>query len=58
LQALYEYMDRRLMDSNLRKEPDGLNEARRHLTTLRDAWAEMLQTPRAPVGLAPALQLA
>jgi len=45
LSALYEYMDRRLMESNLRKTADGLKEARALLNTLRAAWAEMLQTP-------------
>jgi flagellar secretion chaperone FliS len=44
LRDLYEYMDHRLSHSNLRKEADGLNETRRHLNTLRDAWAEMLQS--------------
>ena len=58
LRALYNYMDRRLMDSNLRKEAEGLNETRRHLNTLRNAWAEMLQAPRDSGRLAPDLQLA
>lgn len=44
LRDLYEYMDRRLMQSNLRKEAEGLTETRRHLGTLRNAWAEMLQS--------------
>jgi flagellar protein FliS len=44
LEALYEYMDRRLMESNVRKTPDGIKEARSHLNTLRGAWAEMLQS--------------
>jgi flagellar protein FliS len=43
LRALYQYMDRRLLESNLRKNADGLRETRRHLSTLRDAWAGMLQ---------------
>jgi flagellar protein FliS len=42
LRALYEYMDRRLLDSNLRKSPEGLIEARKHLSTLRQAWFDML----------------
>jgi flagellar protein FliS len=45
LRGLYEYMDRRLMECNLRKASDGLEECRRHLSTLRDAWAQMLQSP-------------
>ena len=43
LRGLYEYMDRRLLESNLRKTEDGILESRRHLTILRDAWAQMLQ---------------
>jgi flagellar secretion chaperone FliS len=43
LRSLYEYMDRRLLESNLRKQTEGIVESRRHLTTLRDAWAQMLQ---------------
>jgi flagellin-specific chaperone FliS len=43
LRALYEYIDRRLVESNLRKSSEGVVEARRHLGVLRDAWAQMLQ---------------
>ena len=47
LRSLYEYMDRRLLESNLQKKSDGIVESRRHLSTLRDAWAEMLQSQSA-----------
>jgi flagellar protein FliS len=43
LRSLYEYMDRRLLESNLQKSADGLIETRKHLATLRDAWAQMLR---------------
>ncbi len=43
LRGLYEYMDRRLLESNLHKSADGVAESRRHLSTLRDAWSQMLQ---------------
>jgi flagellar protein FliS len=43
LRALYEYLDRRLIESNMRKDVTGVLEAKRHLNTLRDAWAQMLQ---------------
>ena len=43
LGALYAYMDRRLMESNVQKTADGIKETRTHLNTLRSAWAEMLQ---------------
>src|SRR5437868_4623211 len=40
---LYDYLDRRLQESNLRKDEAGILEVIRRLTVLRDAWAEMLQ---------------
>lgn len=43
LRALYNYMDRRLFESNLQKSPEGLREVRKLLTELRDAWSDMLQ---------------
>ena len=43
LSRLYEYMDRRLMESNIRKEVEGIHEVIRRLTVVRDAWATMLQ---------------
>jgi flagellar protein FliS len=43
LRGLYAYMNRRLIDSNVRKRPDGINEVIGHLTVIRDAWAKMLQ---------------
>jgi flagellar secretion chaperone FliS len=48
LRALYEYMDRRLIESNMSKTLDGVVESRRHLTALRDAWAQMLQGQPGP----------
>lgn len=47
LQALYHYLDRRLQESNVRKEPAGIKEAIDRLTVLRDAWAQMLRDPGA-----------
>jgi len=43
LRRLYDYMDDRLMESNLRKTPEGIDDTLRRLTILRDAWQEMLQ---------------
>jgi flagellar protein FliS len=43
MRQLYNYFDRRIRESNLRKEPTGVQEVIRHLTELRDAWAAMLQ---------------
>lgn len=42
MRGLYNYFDRRLQESNLSKQPDGLDEVVRRLTVLRDAWAGML----------------
>jgi flagellar protein FliS len=42
LRRLYDYFDRRLWESNVRKQREGVDEVIRHLTVLRDAWATML----------------
>ena len=39
LRRLYDYFDRRLQESNLKKEPAGIAEVIQRLTVLRDAWA-------------------
>ncbi len=41
--ALYNYFDRRLQDANLKKESEPMEEVKRHLQVLRDAWKEMMQ---------------
>lgn len=51
LRGLYDYFDRRLMESNLRKESAGLQEVIHRLAVLRDAWAEMLQSQGAAMNL-------
>lgn len=42
MRNLYEYFDRRLWESDLKKDRRGIDEVIRHLTKLRDAWASML----------------
>lgn len=42
LRQLYTYFDRRLTESNIRKEQDGIKEVIERLTVLRDAWSTML----------------
>ena len=42
LGRLYEYFDRRLHESNLKKTRHGVEEVIRHLTELRDGWRTML----------------
>ena len=41
--ALYNYFDRRLQEANMRKEREPIDEVRRLVETLRDAWREMMQ---------------
>jgi flagellar protein FliS len=43
LRRLYNYFSRQIRESNIRKQPTGVQEVIRHLTVLRDAWATMLQ---------------
>jgi flagellar protein FliS len=43
LRRLYDYFDRRLDESNLKKIPAGIEEVIQRLTVLREAWAQMLQ---------------
>ena len=50
LRGIYLYLDRRLNDSNLRKEPEGIRESIARLSTLRDAWREMLTRPAPNTG--------
>jgi flagellar protein FliS len=48
LRGLYEYLDERLTESNLRKTSDGIHESIRRLTVLRDAWRQMLGQSSSP----------
>jgi len=43
MRGLYDYFDRRLQESNMAKTEPGVLEVLKHITVLRDAWAEMLQ---------------
>ena len=49
LRRLYDYFDRRLMQSNVRKEKDGIREVIGRVSTLRNAWASMLRGESAPL---------
>jgi flagellar secretion chaperone FliS len=51
MSQLYEYMHWRLMDSNIKKDEDGIRETIRRLTDLRDAWAAMMQNHCPPPGV-------
>jgi flagellar secretion chaperone FliS len=54
LRRLYDYFDRILLESNLRKDSKGVTEVIARLGVLRDAWATMLrkqggaEEPKAP----------
>jgi flagellar secretion chaperone FliS len=43
LRNLYSYFEGLLVNSNLQKRREGVDEVIRHLRPLRDAWAEMLE---------------
>jgi flagellar protein FliS len=48
LRRLYNYFERRILESNVKKNPAGVGEVIRHLTVLRDAWATMLANQNSP----------
>src|SRR5688572_29292108 len=48
LRSLYAYMDRPLMEANLKKDAELLKEVLRRVCVLRDAWAQMLSAQGAP----------
>jgi flagellar secretion chaperone FliS len=43
LRRLYDYFDRRLTESNVKKEADGIREIVSRVSELRNAWAKMLK---------------
>ncbi len=63
LYRLYDYMNRRLIEANMKKDPAILDEVVKHLTGLREAWvgafdqlrktrSPLLSTPNMTAGLA------
>jgi len=46
LSALYEYIKYRLVDSNMKKEKNGLEEAYNMITELRDTWSTAIKKMR------------
>lgn len=56
MRQLYFYLDRRLHESNVHKQKAGVKEVLGMITTLRNAWAEMLRQQES--GIAPAGELA
>lgn len=43
-QNVYEYVYDRLVQANLKKDPEILNEVLEHLRTMRDTWKEVMRT--------------
>jgi flagellar protein FliS len=48
LRDLYDYMERRLMESNFKKRRTGVDEVLVHIRELRNAWATMLANQGQP----------
>lgn len=44
LRRLYDYFERRISESNFKKNSTGVGEVIRHLTVIRNAWSTMLAT--------------
>lgn len=42
LRGIYNYIDRRLDESNRQKNPEGIRDSLERLSVLRNAWSEML----------------
>ena len=54
LDQLYDYMHRRLVEANLKKDVEILSEVRDHLRSLRDTWKEAMLLAKQEPTVAPA----
>ena len=45
---MYEYILRRLVEANIKKDKDILEEVLEHLRTMRDTWKEVMKNANAP----------
>ena len=45
---VYNYIYDRLVEANLKKDPEILDEVLEHLRTMRDTWIEVMRTANAP----------
>ena len=43
---MYQYIDRRLLDANISKDPEILKEVLTHLHAIRDTWKEVMRINR------------
>ncbi len=48
LDTVYEYILRRLVEANIKKDKDILEEVLEHLRTMRDTWKEVMKNANAP----------
>lgn len=46
--TVYEYILRRLVEANIKKDKDILEEILEHLRTMRDTWKEVMKNANAP----------
>lgn len=46
--TVYEYILRRLVEANIKKDRDILEEVLEHLRTMRDTWKEVMKNANAP----------
>ena len=46
--TVYEYILRRLVEANIKKDKDILEEVVEHLRTMRDTWKEVMKNANAP----------
>lgn len=42
-EKVYDYIYRRLVEANLKKDPEILKEATKHIKTMRDTWKEVMR---------------
>ena len=47
---VYEYLLRRLVDANIKKDTEILEECLTHLRTMRDTWKEVMKAAKNPTG--------
>ncbi len=48
---VYEYIYRRLVDANIKKDKDILEEAMGHIRTMRETWIEVMRATKHPTGV-------
>lgn len=47
-EKVYDYLHERLVQANLKKDPEILDEVLEHLRTLRDTWKEVMRSANTP----------